>query len=596
MNRLYWLPIAKKELFMQFSLKRQPSDRDFLWLTLLSMLVLLFALLILSTRDGLSERMVDLLLGRVPGYGIPVWVRANPYTKGGQNLIDRKIINQVNAMGISPDQFNPDKGSTSFFPGLSIHPYQEVDQITLSFPEDSIWNRQGHDPESPRFEGIAVSQSDPLWSFATQLYTLNHNRKINDFCIVLNRSIFKTYFQYDAYRDALKKRLPAPLFREIPDKDQFFNGKINSHIWLMVGATKDLLRLEVIWVDRFPIPGKFAYLFPWHHYHALEKAYQYSKLSYFPEVSSYSQKKRVKSIFVRREVTSDKRDSFAKCLSGDLTTKRGQHYITFKREIPEFWVDACAVDIGIDNQHYRIAHPVTGDRITLNSFDSIELPCSKVPKDKLPPDAQDKCSQNSGEYFTALLPGSSRAFVYVPERGQLSTAITALKNMEQKPLLIPWIYGDALKRFGALIKIMDVLSSPYFILFILFLIALFGVMIATLIGHRKHYYGIFLSKGMGRRHIYAMLLFQIGMALLIGLIGAAISLQNIRYLINRHFALASQSFSDVLPLNTPDLLPISLYNHICVFSAGLIIAWFLTLFILYALPLRKSTMPDDLLD
>ncbi|KPA14673.1 conserved hypothetical protein, membrane [Candidatus Magnetomorum sp. HK-1] len=596
MKAFYWLPVAKKELFMQFSFKRQPSDRDFLWLTLLSMLVLLFALLILSTRDGLSERMVDLLLGRVPGYGIPVWVRANPYTEGGQNLIDTAIVSQVNALGINKPPLSVQNEKKTYFPGLSIHPYQEVDHVTLSLPGEQIWNRHGHDPESPRFEGIAVSNSDPLWKFAKNTYSQNHENSPNDLCIVLNRSVFKTYFQYNAYYKALKKLLPVPLFNEVPDKESFFTSDKTNNIWLLVGTTKDLLRLDVMWVDQFPIPGKFAYLFPWHHYQALEKAYQYTNIHYFPEVNDLAKKRRIKTIFVKQSVSAEKRNIFAQCLNGDLSTKRGQHYISFKRAIPEFWVEACSSKADITEKEFRIAHPVMGDQIRLASFNTIELPCSKLPKEKLSFEIQEKCSQNPRYPFTQSLSGSSRAFVYVPDRGQLSAAISCLKDMDKKPLLIPWIYGDALKRFGALIKIIDVLSSPYFILFILFLIALFGVMIATLIGHRKHYYGIYLAKGMGRLHIYGMLLFQIGMTLLIGLIGAAISLQSVRYLINAHFLSAAKTFSDVLPLKTPDLLPISIQNHIDVFSSGLLIAWLLTLLILYLLPLKTGTMPDDLLE
>ena len=128
MNAFYWLPSAFNELRMQFSIKRQPSDRDFLWLTLLSMLVLLFALLMASTRDGLSERMVDLLLGRVPGHGIPVWVRANPYTSGGKNLIDTQIVNAMGAPGLQSEKKMP------YVPGLRIYPYAEMDHVTLALP------------------------------------------------------------------------------------------------------------------------------------------------------------------------------------------------------------------------------------------------------------------------------------------------------------------------------------------------------------------------------------------------------------------------------------------------------------------------------
>jgi hypothetical protein len=585
MKSFYWLPVATKEFFMQFSFKRQPANRDFLWLTLLSMLVLLFALLMSATREGLSERMVDLLLGRVPGHGIPVWVRANPYTSGGKNLIDSSIVKQVNAMGA----YQGRNVANNRVPGLRIYPYHEVDQISLSLPGDNIWRKHPHDPESPAFEGIAVTEKDPLWIFATKPFIKK------PLTIVLNRSIFKSYFKYDAYRERLERLLPAPLFQKIPSKSNFlFSDK--TQIWLLVGSVKDLLMLDVIWIDRLPIPGKFAYVFPWNQYQALEKAYQYSNIRYFPEVEPKQKQQRAKTIYLRKDVSSYNRDQLSKCLDGSMIRKRGQFYIEFKRPIPEFWVNACVDELGIDATNVRIAHPITGDTIHLKTFDQIALPCRKVPEDILSFEAQDKCKENPAYHYIQVLPGSPRAFVYVPDRGLLNTAIAKLKDMDQKPLLIPWIYADALKRFGALIQIIDILSSPYLVLFILFLVALFGVMIATLIGHRKHYYGIYLAKGMGRLDIYGMLFFQIGLTLVIGLIAAAISLQSIRYLINVHFVEASRSFSDVMPLKSPDLLPVSFYNHIFVFCAGMLVAWLLTLFILYLLPLRTNTMPDDLLE
>jgi len=583
MKIFFWLPIATKEFFMQFSLKPQPTNRDFLWLTLLSMMVLLFALLMTSTREGLSEQMVDLLLGRVPGHGIPVWVRANPYTSGGKNLIDSAIVKQVNTIGVNQDSVN------NHAPELRIYPYQEVDQITLSLPGESLWHQHPNDPESPGFEGIAVTSNDPLWTFATK------HIQIKPLTIVLNRSIFKSYFKYETYLKRLETLLPSPLFQKIPSKNTFLNSD-KTQIWLNVGSVKDLLILDVIWVDRFPIPGKFAYLFPWDQYQALEKAYQFSNIRYFPESDKNHPQLRVKTLYVKRQVSSNNRDQLADCLGGKIIHKRGQFYLEFKRPLPDFWVNACVDDLEMNPSHIRIAHPVTGDTIFLESFDKIALPCGKLPKDLLPIVDQEKCETNPKHHFTQTLPGSPRAFVYVPDRGLLNTAIMNLKNLNQKPLLIPWIYADALKRFGALIQIIDILSSPYLVLFILFLVALFGVMIATLIGHRKLNYGIYLAKGMGRLQIYTMLLFQILMTLLFGLIAAALSLQGIRYLINAHFVDASISFSDVMPLKTPDLLPVSFQSHILVFGASLLVAWLLTFIILYLLPLRMHTMPDDLLE
>ena len=579
-QHFHWIRIARKEFLMQFSFKKSSGGRDFVWLSLLLALLLVFALLIIGSKEGLSERLVDLLLGRVPGHGIPVWVRSNPFTEGGQNLIDDHVMKLV------------EYGDTR----LKIHPYREVDQVMLELPGENIWNITGYDPDSPQFEGIAVYNNDPLWEFAW-----NEKAYSNELSIVLNLSIFEKYFNFDTYCQTLKKLLPSCLYKEIPSKKNFFSKKTNNTIWLLVGSNDDLLRVNFIWMDRIPIPGNFAYLFPLKIYHILEKKHHYSKLRYFPEAINLIQNsggKRAKKIFINRKVDKNKRQEFARCIGDELTESRSHFFLEPHKSLPVFWVEACAKQARIPHQPknlYRIAVPEIGDVITHDDKGRISLPCKKIPEHDLSDDELKNCRENYNFQVYRKVMAYSRSFVYVPDRIYLSETVSSLKKLEGRPLLIPWIYSDALRRFGALINIFDLLSKPYAILFCVFLTCLLGVQIAGLVGHRRHNYGIFLAKGISRSHIYYILYFQTYMALIIGMSAAIGILTVIRINLNYKLLMAVEKFKDVLTIQTPNLLPLTNVDYILVFLVCLGAAWILTTVILILLPVKYNTMPGDLL-
>ena len=523
-----------------------------------------------------------MLLGRVPGHGIPVWVRSNPFTEGGQNLIDLKVIDQVNKTNINSDFFDK---------YLKIFPYREIDGVMLDLPGDDIWRNKGFDPDSPRFEGIGVFSDDPVWLYAAK----NTNSDINsNIPIVCNKSIMEKYFDYDKYKKNLSNKLPEPLFNDLPDEKDFFSSK-NSIIWLKIGADNELLRLKVIFLEQIPLPGKIAYLFPLKLYHALEKAHHYSNITFFPE-SFYNNKiRRIKQIHMKRNMDDDKKNDFSKCLNCPITKKRSQTYLEFENPKPEYYVQACAKQLNIEDKDYRIAAPVYSDLISHDKKYYINLPCKRLPEGELNSIEGKQCKTKPGYQIEREISGFTRAFVYVHDRDDLSNAVSSLKNLDRKPLLIPWIYSDALKRFGALIKMFDLLATPYAILFCIFLSALLGVYIASLVGHRRHNYGIFIAKGMKRIHIYFMLCFQVSLAMFLGiLIAASIIFGICKYLSNK-LIIAALEFKDVLTLDSSELLPVGFFDYLLVFFVTISVAWFFTVILLFFMPLRRKTMPDKLL-
>ena len=571
-HSFYWFSFANKEFFTQFLPRKNDGNRDFFWLTTLLCLLVLFALLLLGTREGFSEKLVELLLGRVPGKGgIPVWVRSNPGSIGGKNLINQDVIHKIHLTK-----------------NLSFYPYREVDNFMIELTNKNIWKPAHSFIEAPKFRGIAVYKNDPLWQYA-----IPKEKEDTPFRLIMSRSIIKSNFNYHIYKQSLRNIIPKSLWLEIPDIKKFYSSQ-SSFMWLKVGPKKDLLKIPIIWVERIPVPGNIVFLFPLSHFHCLNVSYNYPKIEYFPESFIDKQSRRVKIVAVENSISDDQIKQLKHCLNASYDERYGRLIFRLKKNKPEYIVSACAESSGISADLFKVAQYVNADNISQMSW-NINIPCRKVPDHILEMNEFDACTDNKKFMISRKIDGFIRGFVYLKNRNDLSDAVHQLKNIENNPLLIPWIYGDALRRFGALIYLIDIISKPFVVFFCIFLSSLLFVQIATLISHRRHNYGIFLSKGISHLDIYMIVFYQITIALTIGTGVAYGCYIAIRNWLNEKLIVASQLFSDVLTLETPDLLSIKTVNIVICFGLELLISWLIVIIILYYMPLKKKTMPGDLL-
>ncbi|MCP4701485.1 MAG: ABC transporter permease [Gammaproteobacteria bacterium] len=632
-----WVCLASKEFWLPFRHWRHcPGGRDFFWLTALLVLVFIFALLLWGSKEGLTNRFVDVLIGNVPGHGIPVLVKHNPYNLRRLDRIGEGTAEQV-------AQLKEDK-----IPGLSFHPYAEV--AGLRMPGEGLWHEKEQD--IPAFAGLAVYEDDPLWRYAVS------DNGTPALYMAASRSLMKKYFRYAIYLKRLKERLPVPLWEALPSEKSFYASE-HGKLWLNVGVSEtELLPVRFKWMDRLPIPGDFVYLFPIKTYRALTLTHFYPKLRYFPESVKAAGKDggvRYREARLNKELDARKVEAFAACMkiengitAEELRGRRNDFLIKFKKFAlpprPGFLIRACAKQSGIASAACKPANPAVGDafreieeeapvsclrwpqtllrskeerticakvievyRATGSIQDefisrklpSVELPCSKVPE-LLTEKERKECDGNSRfpvNKRVFMLEGLefTRGFIYVPGRSLLGKTVKELRKLEGRPLAVGTLYENSLRRFSALSNILDKLSNPYALTFIVFLAILIWVQLATLIEHRRQVYGIFLAKGMSGRYIHYMLYFQTFLATLLGFGAAGVVFTCMRVWLEQSFSSVVRQFNDVLTDDGLGLLPLSWQEYGMIFVTVLATAWISIWVLLFIMPLRKNTTPASLL-
>jgi len=566
------------ELSMSFFRKKITGSKDFLKFFILLLLIFTFSFLLMGSKEGLSDKLVDVILGRVPGYGIPIWVRSNPFSDNGyEKQIDDEIVNQVHSNT-----------------GLNLYPYKEVHHAMIGLPDDNIWISQNKN-EISEFYGIATSEDDPLWKYSLD----NYNKSLlsdNSFIIVLSRSVFKNNFNIKAYESALLQHLPHnipepyPLaFSQNAIVDQ--PDKAN-YIYLLIGQNKDLIPIQVIWVDKIPIPGNFAYLFSLNKLHSLQKALQYN-FNYFPESKS-----RINQIYIRQEIEDKSKDNLLKCLNRNssiatFVTKRGMNYIEFKYPQPEFWIKYCFDSLNIDE--YQTAEQEQSLNVEFKKWGNFGIPCMKL--NLLTEKESFICEQNPQALIYKKIDGYRSGFLYVKDRKQISKKVKEINSLDNKPLIIPWVYHNTLSRLGALTKLLDILKKPFIIIFIIFLVSIIWINIDILVTNRINNYGIFLSKGINYKQIYFMVYSQTILCIVSSWFLAIIFFIMCSWWLNYILLKAMIEFKDFLSfLNSSRYLYLESSDFLIVLSIGILLDLIITTLILYFLPLTSKTMPDALLN
>lgn len=567
-----WMRLAYKEFLLPFYYWKRggcPGGRDFVWLTILISMILTFTFLLLGSYRSILNQFVDVLIGKIEGHGVPVLVIANPFAKGGVNLINTTVLCDAEKLG------------------NEIHPYRSITMgfdPNIELPEKSIWKI-----DSPGFDGWAVYRDNPLWK------GVSSQDKPLPLEIVVNRTMFRKYFDYNKYREVLRKSISSDEWNKLPDRLPDTDEPMDE-LWLRIrtGSGSELLPFKIIWADHLSAQEKIAFLFPLSTYHALSFSNRYPELRYFPDEYGIAGE-RIKQIMVEGPSNGKYIKEILSRLKGEAATFRGDILISFRSPISKSQIDSI-----VERYHskYQVMDSIKVDKIVHDDKGCkrrIWLPLERLPEDIVARKDTAKCHRGESCLVpidvTAKGNGFGRAIIYVSDRTMLSTAVDKILKVNDNAFLLDPVYQDALNRFGFLSRMVESMREPYAIILGIFLFALLGIHITTIIGHRRHRYGMLLSKGMDWWKIYLMLFLQILMALCVGMVMSVLILyQTARYLQNSVASVAA-IYRETLNILDFDLLPLVYIDYILLAAGILITAWLFASIALFILPLRPGTPP-----
>ena len=545
-----------------------PGGRDFLWLTLMLVPILTLALLLSASRTGILNKMVDVMLGSVPGYGVPVWVIPNPVAKSGIDLITNDVLSAVEASS------------------YAIFPYREVvgniDFIELLDPE--AWSTASEfDPE---FAGWAVNAQDPLWLVDVQ------SEQVVPLEIILNKQLFERHFNAEIYMNSLETALPRAIFEE--ERQELANG-IMERLWvrLRVGDRYDTMPLRVVWRESFPSSQPIAFLFPLSTYHALQAAQAFPEFRYFPEFGGQAGK-RAKKVQIEGDVDPGVVEDLASQLNGTYVSRRGRHTIEFQVPYAVQFIESWAreVDASIRVLETEESHElaIRGSRLA--------LPCATLPVEVI----RTATIENEGSpncmalsEVTARGQGYLRAFIYVADRTDLSRSVAQIRALHEQALSIHPVYQDALNRFGFLARIIDSLRFPYGLTLFLFLVVILAVQIGTLVEHRKSRYAILLSKGMHWRQIYFLLYAQMVFTVIVSVAISIAIFSAMRSAFAEIMQGVSEDFPTIWGVKGIDLLEIGYVDYLVVVLVVFLLQLLFVSLALMHVPINGKTQIGQLL-
>ncbi|MBF0195608.1 MAG: hypothetical protein HQL71_13685 [Magnetococcales bacterium] len=595
-----WMSLGSRSYWRSFFCGRfgcSGGGRDFAWLSLLLALVLSMALLLVGTRAGLLERFTDALLGTLRPHGVPVWAKAHWQNSDG---IQTDLLEQLKKL----EKRLPGE---SF--GIKVYPYRRLATRTptISMASDTMWN------VGVPLLGWAVYPDDPLWQLeqkGTDVLPDVMPGEMNwiglPMTVVLSETLFQTQFDYNAYRDMIQPILKEKKLRRLPAK--LPNGSIRNAldtIWMQVqiGDKEELLPFKTRWVHHIPAMEQVAYLFPLSTYNALLAAYHFPEIRYNPLNSGRGDSQKFNNL-VASSYPANAIASYAKCIQNEISR-------TGLTTLPEVKNSSCSkpsLPVGMGE--------VTGKRIkggwdTLNHDDQNQLwlPCHRLPRDNALRSSLCARWRKNSDGKTIYVPWDATSYgtafeaihAYIPDPTKLSKGIKALLDLRMdksdRALNIHPLYQDALNRFNLLSDLLSTMVPAYAVTFGVFLGALLLAQIGALIGHRRHHYGILLSRGVTWAGIYAKLFWQMFLATLTaGVFAVFAVIPGLRYLLEDGFNKIIKQYQNLLP---PDynfeVLPLMWQSVMLTIGEVFVIILLVTIILLFRLPLRGNTAPSDLL-
>jgi len=578
------IELAWKEFTLPFSYFQKggcPGRRDFLWMTVFMTLILTLTLLLAASREGLLNRFVDVFLGNVPDYGVRVSVKNNMLSKGGLNGIDTSVLTEIEKSG------------------YKVFPYRHLESSLnplVALPDSKIWrNRRNGDKIGPDFDGWAVYSDDPMWNFPSP-----HSGGLS-LEIVMARNLFLKYFDYQQYYSVLKKKLPEDYFANLPQKIDKSSVEPMKALWIKirVGSREELHSCKIHWVEQFTVIDRIAFVFPLSTYHALYASHDFPELRFFPE--SYNQgDRRLKIIRIEaaEEYHDDSKNELDRYnnlfspIDGAARLSRGDIEVTFRKPVRSAWVEAFTRQYKLE---YDILDSVKAHIITHTENNELILPCSPLPEQDLKFSSCKNAEMKTVHLDMTTVYGFNNALIYLPDRTLISTDIEKLLGLKDHALSLHPSYQDALKRFSFLSKMLSALQQPYMVFLILFLFFLILAQMGTLLGNKRHNYGIYLAKGLGVKDVYFIITLQIFWAAALGMIVAISSITGASmYLRNKIIPIAKE-FNDTLNIADFNLLPITMMDYVYAFIFVLAVGLGLAYILLFFMPVRKKAPPALLL-
>ena len=585
----FWLRLSWIEWYRGFLIGS--PNRDFFSLTALLSLTLILSLLLWGGREGLLNRFVDVSVGSLEGYGIPIWLAA---TRG----INRELLNQTREND------------------LQLHPYREVESHEVSLPGTRDGDVASWNDEIVPFRGRAVSFQDPLW------LTTAPPRQAQDsglpLEVVLNRTLFRQFFNCSTYTATLQKKMPLLNVTKGKGLDCLDEGAI----WLDVKVRQDqsgsdLLPFRIHWKNHIPTLEKLVFLFPLSTFNVLKLSYLYPGFNYYPEAQeTKSTRLGIVKIWQGKELISNKDKNVLKTCFPKAKFKRNS--ITLNHPLPTSWISDCLkrhntiplkigrkrlsppflqIDSELTSHYFRYDSDHIFDFVCPMKKDCI--PCLTVPSLQKINGVQCETSYAAIDGIAAV--GSyTKAFAYVKTRDELPVQIDRIKELSlrkaTKAFYIHATYEDALVRFRFIDRIMRILEYAFSPFFLVFLVLLLMIQVSIVIIHRRHNYGILLAKGVSLSQIRAIIFTQVTLSFALAFGFGIIINESMQFWLAQTLAAMTQEkpYVDHIVAGSLDLLPLNIRDYLLVGCAVLGSLLLITDFLLRRALTANSKEPANL--
>lgn len=559
--------MTSKLAFLEFKRafgRRAAGGRDLFWLTLLMFFVQFLALLILAARGGILERSIDAFLGNTPDYGIPVWVLPNYLGTQQPVMITSDLLSEVSA------------------DGFHAAPFRRLENgRMLRLPADGIWRGE--------FAGMAVELDGPLAARAAVVQSGD-----GPWQIVLDRRLFAAHFNLEAYRSALKGRLPEADWAEIPSSLEALD-----RLWLSarVHQIDRLMAFDVTWSGHFGVGSdKVAFMVPIALHNLFTVAQDNPGVCAFLEAGP-GLGLRVKAVRSAMLLTASDADravlkaefkALSERVGGGLVDRGsrlevalGNPELARKLEasgicdggVAEAFVDGYAQGLSVE-----IADQMRPTRPFEASSHEVRVTCSALTPSALELAVKDASGDDCVATVDLANPsgGYNEMQLYARSRSDLKRLVdymkcapvagtpapSARKNLcvetaggYESRLMINQIYEDSLSRFSFLTSLLSAISGPIGLVMVGLLAAILWVQLGVVIEHRRKRYMMFLASGLSWLQIRGMLVLQMALATGLGLVLAAVSTLSIRTMLSGSMAQLATRYEKITQGEAIDVLP-----------------------------------------